>query len=144
MRKKLLKNPSFRILFLFCTKNCYFFRSSVLSKKYIVVDTAPFIGRKYKCQSFRASFQYSCFNVWDVFSDFFLIALKISICFFLLNRTYSETGRAELLPDMHFRLLRWKTAEWRASEGKQKKIRKSRNFRDILKISSTKVYRPNI
>ena len=41
-----------------------------------------------------------------MYSEIFFseIAFKITICF--LNRTDSETGRAELLPDMHFRSLR--------------------------------------
>ena len=67
------------------------------------------------------------------------IALKISICF--LNLTYSETGERELSPDMHFRHVGQKSAELAASQGNRKKIRKSRDFRGISKISGTNVSR---
>ena len=95
MREKLSKNPNFRILFRFWTKNWYFFTCSGPLKKYIVVDAAPFIDGKYKCQTFRASFQYSHFNAWDVLSDFFFKNhVKNQSLFFKSDGFQNRKGRA--------------------------------------------------
>ena len=72
-------------------------------------------------------------------ANFSKSALKIRICF--LNLTDFEIGKRDLSPDMHFRHVGQKSAELPASLGKRKKIPKSRDFRDISKISGTNVSR---
>ena len=138
MREKLSKNSNFRILFRFCSKNWYFFTSSGLLKKYIVVDEAPFIDRKYKCQTLRASFQCSYFNEWDVFMDFFFQKSHLKSAFlFYIGRILKQQGQSYFLT-----CISGISGEKQRSDALRKKKRKKFENHEIIEKSDFQTFFP--